>query len=199
MSRRHHRRERLHKLRDAQVERVANSSLTHVVDRNIATIARLRDEAEAAKSKQEHAADAITRFSGSMTFVYIHAAWFTLWIAVNLGLVGLPPFDPYPFGLLTLIVSLEAIFLSTFVLLSQNRQAVLADHRADLDLQINLLAEYEITRILVFVDRIADKLGIDACKDPELAELEKDVEPGQLLHEIDEQEKSGKGKKHAKG
>jgi uncharacterized membrane protein len=198
MSRRRHRRhERLHRLRDAQVKRVSNPSLTHVVDRNIATISRLRDEAEAAKSKQEHAADAITRFSGSMTFVYIHAAWFAAWIVINLGLIGLPPFDPYPFGLLTLIVSLEAIFLSTFVLLSQNRQAIVADQRADLDLQINLLAEYEITRILVFVDRIAEKLGIDACKDPELAELEKDVEPGQLLHEIDEQEKKD-GKKRAK-
>ena len=195
--RRHRRHERLHQLRNAQVERVSNPSLTHVVDRNIATINRLRDEAEAAKSKQEHAADAITRFSGSMTFVYIHAAWFTAWIVINLGLIGLPPFDPYPFGLLTLIVSLEAIFLSTFVLLSQNRQAIVADQRADLDLQINLLAEYEITRILVFVDRIAEKLGIDACKDPELAELEKDVEPGQLLHEIDEQEKKD-GKKRAK-
>lgn len=167
------------------MERVPSPSLTKVVDRNIATIARLREDAENAKSLQERGADAITRFSGSMTFVYIHAAWFATWIIINLGLVGLPPFDPYPFGLLTLIVSLEAIFLSTFVLLSQNRQAMLADHRADLDLQINLLAEYEITRILALVDRIADKLGIDTCKDPELKELEKDVEPGQLLHEID--------------
>jgi len=134
MSRRRHRRhERLHKLRDAQVERVSNPSLTHVVDRNIATINRLRDEAEATKSKQEHAADAITRFSGSMTFVYIHAAWFTLWVLINLGLVGLPPFDPYPFGLLTLIVSLEAIFLSTFVMIGQNRQTAFQRAKADHD------------------------------------------------------------------
>jgi len=195
MSRRRRRHERLNQLRDAQLERVPAPSLTKVVDRNIATIARLRDEAEDAKSRQEKVADAITRFSGSMKFVYIHAAWFALWIVVNLGLVGLPTFDPYPFGLLTLIVSLEAIFLSTFVLLSQNRQAALADHRADLDLQINLLAEYEITRILALVDRIADKLGIDACKDPELRELEKDVEPGQLLHEIDSHEGKNGGKK----
>lgn len=192
--RRRHHHDRLHKLRDAQLERVPSHSLTKVVDRNIATIARLREEAEQQKSLQERAADAITRFSGSMTFVYIHATWFVAWIVVNLGLVGLPTFDPYPFGLLTLIVSLEAIFLSTFVLLSQNRQAALADHRADLDLQINLLAEYEVTRILSLVDRIAEKLGIDACKDPELRELEKDVEPDQLLHEIDCHE----GKKAAK-
>lgn len=196
--RRHRHHERLHKLRDAQLARVPSRSLTKVVDRNIATIARLRDEAEQQKSMQERGADVITRFSGSMTFVYIHAAWFTAWIVVNLGLVGLPPFDPYPFGLLTLIVSLEAIFLSTFVLLSQNRQAALADHRADLDLQINLLAEYEITRILSLVDRIADKLGIDACKDPELRELEKDVEPDQLLHEIDSQEAKNRGKNRKK-
>jgi len=192
MSRRRRHHERLHKLRDAQIARVPNPALKRVVDRNIATIARLRDEAEATKSLQERGADRITRFSGSMTFVYIHAAWFAAWIIINLGLVGVPPFDPYPFGLLTLIVSLEAIFLSTFVLLSQNRQAALADHRADLDLQINLLAEYEITRTLSIVDRIAEKLGIDACKDPELAELEKTVEPDQLLHEIDSQEKKNK-------
>jgi len=192
MSRRRRHHERLHKLRDAQIARVPNPSLKRVVDRNIATIARLRDEAEATKSLQERGADRITRFSGSMTFVYIHAAWFAAWIIINLGLIGVPPFDPYPFGLLTLIVSLEAIFLSTFVLLSQNRQAVIADHRADLDLQINLLAEYEITRTLSIVDRIAETLGIDACKDPELAELEKTVEPDQLLHEIDSQEKNNK-------
>lgn len=192
MSRRRRHHERLHKLRDAQIARVPNPSLKRVVDRNIATIARLRDEAEATKSLQERGADRITRFSGSMTFVYIHAAWFVAWIIINLGLIGVPPFDPYPFGLLTLIVSLEAIFLSTFVLLSQNRQAVIADHRADLDLQINLLAEYEITRTLSIVDRIAEKLDIDACKDPELAELEKTVEPDQLLHEIDSQEKNNK-------
>lgn len=184
MSRRRRRQERLHRLRDAQLERVPSRSLTKVVDRNIATIARQREDAENAKSLQEHVADAITRFSGSMTFVYIHAAWFTAWIFVNLGWMGLPKFDPYPFGLLTLIVSLEAIFLSTFVLLSQNRQAAVADQRADLDLQINLLAEYEVTRILTLVDRIADKLGIDDCKDPELRELEKDVEPDELLREI---------------
>lgn len=184
MSRRRRRQERLHRLRDAQLKRVPSRSLTKVVDRNIATIARQREDAENAKSLQEHAADAITRFSGSMTFVYIHAAWFTAWVFVNLGWMGLPKFDPYPFGLLTLIVSLEAIFLSTFVLLSQNRQAAVADQRADLDLQINLLAEYEVTRILTLVDRIADKLGIDDCKDPELRELEKDVEPDELLREI---------------
>ena len=147
------------------------------------------------KSLQERGADAITRFSGSMTFVYIHAAWFAVWIVVNLGFAGLPPFDPYPFGLLTLIVSLEAIFLSTFVLLSQNRQAVLADHRADLDLQINLLAEYEVTRILLLVDAIAEKLEIDACRDPELAELEKDVEPDELMHQLDQGEKNSADKK----
>ncbi|MCE9607420.1 MAG: DUF1003 domain-containing protein [Planctomycetia bacterium] len=182
--RRKHHTERLHRLREEQLARVPNPALTKVVDRNIATISRLREEAEGRKSLQERGADWITRFSGSMTFVYLHAAWFAVWIVVNLGLAGLPTFDPYPFGLLTLIVSLEAIFLSTFVLLSQNRQAALADHRADLDLQINLLAEYEITRILSLVDAIADKLEIDACHDPELAELEKDVEPDELLRKI---------------
>ena len=88
--------------------------------------------------------------------VYLHAVWFIVWITINLRWIpGVKPFDPFPFGLLTMIVSLEAIFLSTFVLVSQNRMTVLADKRADLDLQINLLSEYEVTRILTLVDATA--------------------------------------------
>jgi uncharacterized membrane protein len=176
------------RMREEQVERCGHRGLTKVIERNIATIAKNKEQAEKARGMQQRAADAMTAFSGSMAFVYLHAVWFGLWMAVNLGVFGLQPFDPFPFGLLTLIVSLEAIFLSTFVLISQNRQAAVADRRADLDLQINLLAEYEVTRLLMLVDAIADHLEVDRSKIPELAELEEDVELSEVMDDIDEDE-----------
>ena len=177
----HHRKK---ELREEQLARCQHPGLAHVIDQNITTIARMREDADQSRSRQDRLADYITRFSGSLLFFYLHALWFGVWIAVNLGWFGLTPFDPFPFGLLTMIVSLEAIFLSTFVLISQNRQAVVADQRADLDLQINLLAEYEITRLLVLVDSIAKKLDVQQCEDPELAELEQKVEPDVLVQKL---------------
>jgi uncharacterized membrane protein len=113
------------------------------------------------RAVQARLADAITSFSGSMLFVYLHIGWFGVWLLVNTGRIGIPPFDPFPYGLLTMIVSLEAIFLSTFVLISQNRFSDESDRRAELDLQIGLLAEHELTRVLQMLDAIQDKLGIE--------------------------------------
>jgi uncharacterized membrane protein len=94
------------------------------------------------RSTQDRVADAITAFAGTMLFVYIHALWFAVWIALNEGLLGRAGiFDPYPYGLLTMIVSLEAIFLSTFVMVSQNRQAMREKVRADLDFETNIRSE----------------------------------------------------------
>lgn len=104
---------------------------------------------------QDRASDAITRFAGSMNFVYMHSAWFGLWIVINVGLFGAAlVFDEFPFGLLTLIVSLEAIFLSTFVMLSQNRQSQRADVRSELDFENNVRAE-------IWAVHVGHKLGID--------------------------------------
>jgi uncharacterized membrane protein len=171
----------------------APSTLGKVLEDNIRLISKHREESERQKSFQDHLADLITRWSGSMLFVYGHVLWFGLWIVVNLFSVR--PFDPFPFGLLTTIVSLEAIFLSTFVLVSQNRQAALADRRAELDLQINLLAEYEMTRVLTLVDRLAKKFDIDDCNDDELAELEQDVKPDRLLKDLEDREKNSNSDK----
>jgi uncharacterized membrane protein len=172
-------------MKERQLSRCQNPGLAEVVERNIDAIEQHRQDAEAAKSLQDHIADAITWFSGSLPFVYFHVALFALWIGFNLEIGGLPAFDPYPFGMLTTIVSLEAIFLSTFVLVSQNRQAAIADRRTELDLQINLLTEYELTRVLTLVDGIAKKLEIKACDESELKELEDDVAPEALLEEIE--------------
>jgi uncharacterized membrane protein len=104
---------------------------------------------------QDRASDAITSFAGSMQFVYLHSVWFVIWILLNVGLIGSAAvFDGFPFGLLTLIVSLEAIFLSTFVMISQNREAARADIRSELDFETNVRAE-------IWTRAIADKLGVD--------------------------------------
>jgi uncharacterized membrane protein len=159
--------------------------LARVIEKNIHTIVHSRQLAANQRNGEERIADAITDFSGRMFFVYFHILWFTIWILINLGYFGIKPFDPYPFGLLTMIVSLEAIFLSTFVLISQNRLSAEADRRADLDLQIGLLAEHELTRVLKMLDEIQDKMGIENYSDRELQDLEKNVHPEDVLEEID--------------
>jgi uncharacterized membrane protein len=165
-----------------------SESISKVVDRNIRVIDDYRAEIEKERTLTDRLADWITHWAGSMLFVYVHVAWFAVWVLTNLDIFGWRPFDPFPFGLLTTIVSLEAIFLSTFVLVSQNRQAQLADRRSELDLQVNLLAEYEMTRVLTLVDAIARKLDIAECDDEELMELKEDVKPEELLQELDDRD-----------
>jgi uncharacterized membrane protein len=183
------------RMKEAQLRRCRNPALADVIERNICTLLEIRQEFEASKGRQDRIADAITRFSGSMLFAYLHVVWFGLWIVINLGWLGLKPFDPFPFGLLTMVVSLEAIFLSTFVLISQNRMGVVADKRADLDVQIDLLAEHEITRILSLVDAMAKRMGIEDGQDAEIKDLERDVKPEEVIREMEEraQERAGSG------
>lgn len=111
---------------------------------------------------EDKIADKITQFVGSMKFVYVHSSWFALWIIINLGIFGIGlTFDTYPFGLLTLIVSLEAIFLSTFVMISQNRQAKASEIRSQLDYETDVKAEKEIEIIMETLRRIAKKTGVE--------------------------------------
>jgi uncharacterized membrane protein len=163
--------------------------LSHAMMHNIRTIINIRQNAIRERGLQGWIADAITGFAGRMVFVYIHIAWFGAWILLNSGRFGIPPFDPFPHGLLTMIVSLEAIFLSTFVLISQKRMSEDDQRRADLDLQMNLLGEHELTRVLMMLDRIEDKLGIENDSDSELAELEKEIKPEDVLAEIERLQK----------
>ncbi len=114
-----------------------------------------RDIATATAS--DRGADHITLFAGSMLYVWLHVVWFAAWVIINLPFLGIE-FDPFPFGFLTMIVSLEAIFLSTFVLISQNRQARVAERRSKVDLQVNAIAEREITKILEMVRDIKEHL-----------------------------------------
>jgi uncharacterized membrane protein len=161
-----------------------NPALSKVIERNIRTIIHLRTKAAHERGLQSRIADAITSFSGRMIFAYVHILWFALWILLNTGRFGVRVFDPFPYGLLTMVVSLEAIFLSTFVLISQNRLADETERRADLDLHIGLLTEHELTRVLQMLDAIQDKLGIVDHANSELADLEMETKPEDVLAEI---------------
>jgi uncharacterized membrane protein len=162
--------------------------LSSVLNRNIQSIQDRRHKEEKRASTQERIADAITRFTGSMAFVYIHLVGFGLWTACNVGWIAtIKPWDP-TFVILATEASVEAIFLSTFVLISQNRATATADKRADLDLQINLLAEHEITRLLNMTALIAEKLGIGLSEHAaELEELQRDVAPEAVLDKIEDE------------
>jgi uncharacterized membrane protein len=153
---------------------------------NLSTVAKLEAEHLLARSLGERLGDTIGRLAGSGWFALGHVAWFGGWLAVNTAAVpGVPAFDPYPFPLLTLAVSLEAIFLSIFVLVSQNRMTRQADRRAHLDLQVNLLAEQEATATLRALHRISEHLGIPALPSAEEAKLEARTDIERIATEID--------------
>lgn len=158
-----------------------------VLRRNIAALRRMREEFEHRKTLQDRGADAITRFTGSTRFVVLHAVLFAGWFLVNTRTIPLVrPFDPYPFVMLAMIASVEAIFLSTFVLISQNRMTGLTERREELHVQMNLLAEHEVTRVLKLVDAIAHHLGIECIEDEEeLEQLKRDIPPEAVLSEIE--------------
>jgi uncharacterized membrane protein len=162
--------------------------MAEVMRRNLNILLERRKADEKARSTQLRVADAITRFTGSMMFVYIHLVLFATWIISNLPSLPLPKFDP-SYVVLAMFASVEAIFLSTFVLISQNRMAEHSDKRADLDLQVSLLAEHEVTRLVTLVKQIATKLEVAEASNPELDELEQDVRPEQVLDAVEESQR----------
>lgn len=160
----------------------------HVAE-SIDEIVRLENRDRAHMGFSDKIASKITAFSGSMLYVWLHVVWFTIWIIANISLLVFKPFDPYPFGLLTMIVSLEAIFLSTFVLITQNRQAIAADRRSKVDLQVNMIAEREVTKLIEMVRHLHEHLGVDIPDhDQELAEMEKPTHVTKIADAIDEAE-----------
>ena len=157
---------------------------------NVEQIVRLENRDRVQMGISDHFADLMTRFSGSMMYVWLHVLWFAVWIVLNLGLFGLTAFDAFPFGFLTMIVSLEAIFLSTFVLISQNRQAIQADRRAKVDLQINMIAEQEITKVMGLVGEIHEHLGLRGSHDHELVRMQKPTHVEALADAVEAAESS---------
>jgi uncharacterized membrane protein len=154
--------------------------------RNVETVARLEQAAQTARTLKDRVIGALTSFVGSLPFLYVHLFWFALWVAWNGRAGPRRPFDPFPFPLLTMVLAMETILLSTLVLISQNRQQRLADRRAHLDLQINLLAEQEITKVLEMLEEVQKRLGL-ADHDPEVAALKQAVKPEELMEQIEQQ------------
>lgn len=167
------------------------SAMAGIVERNIQALLSKREQESKNCGFQDRAAGAIGRFAGSMPFVYLHLLIFGLWVAVNLGWTPVPPFDE-TFVVLAMFASVEAIFLSTFVLITQNRMQAEADRRADLDLQVSLLAEHEVTKLVSLVSQIAERMGIEEANDPKLSELKRNVIPEQVLDKIEQTEEEFK-------
>jgi uncharacterized membrane protein len=159
--------------------------IDEVTQRNVKMIEQLREADNANRSPADRIADFIARFCGSMTFVWVHVIWFGGWLLIN-GLDGTEHFDPYPFTFLTFVVSLEAIFLSTFILISQNHETRLSEKRNQLDLQVNLLSEQENTKMLRMLERIAEKVGARIEDDPSLEVLDQATHPERLVRQIEE-------------
>lgn len=160
--------------------------LSPTLERNIQALVERRRRERRAATSEEKLADVITAFTGSLPFVYLHVAIFGFWIVANLHwLPGIPAWDD-SFVVLAMIASVEAIFLSTFVLISQNRMAAEADKRADLDLQISLLAEHELTKVARLLTQIAERLDVEPDAMPELQEAARDIAPERVLDKIEE-------------
>ena len=161
--------------------------LNSALRRNIEALRQRQQAVEASATFEERLASAITRFSGSMRFVYVHLVIYGTWIVLNLGWVpGSQPWDP-TFVVLAMIASVEAIFLSTFILITQNRMSAAADRRAELDLQVSLLAEAEITKLVELVSEMADRMGVAGARHAELDEMKQRVVPEAVLAAIEEQ------------
>lgn len=129
----------------------------------------MKAKADAQRSRAEKAADILTGIFGSMPFLLANILWFAVWIVINVGIIpGIEPFDPFPFSLLTMIVSLEAIGLAIIVLISQNRAEKIADLRQEVDLQLDMITEQELTKLLHMMRLMLEKQGIDVSQDEEL-------------------------------
>ena len=169
-------------------------SISRTVEENVRAIQAWEQSALHGRSRSERLSEWITSTAGRGPVLLAHLVWFGLWTAANLGAVpGIQPFDPFPFPLLTTMVSLEAIFLALFVLSSQNRLATQADKRAHLDLQIDLLAEREMTAVLQVVQDIATKLGVQHTGgSPRIQELSKETDVHELTTKLDDEIPAGR-------
>jgi uncharacterized membrane protein len=155
---------------------------------NIAAIAKLEQDALAGRTFSERAGDQVTKFAGSVTFLFLHLLFILTWVAINIGFVpGIKPFDPFPFGILSIAVSSEAVFLTIFVLISQNRLSRQEEKRAHLDLQVSMLAEQELTTLLQMQQKICQHLGVNVSEEKkEVIDFAKATDVHELARELDQ-------------
>ena len=159
-------------------------TVEELTEQNIEKVAKLEQSARAQRTSADRISELIANFCGSMTFVWVHVIWFGGWMLANL-LPGVRHVDPFPFTFLTLIVSLEAIFLSTFILISQNLETRISERRSHLDLQLNMLSEQENTKMITILRAIAEKVGADLSHDPHLEALSEETLPEKLAEQIE--------------
>jgi uncharacterized membrane protein len=175
-------------VRPERAKQPQTSEDSRAVNENVRAIKRWEQDALHSRSKAERLSDWITGLAGSGPVQLAHVAWFAAWISTNTRAIpGIQPFDPFPFPLLTTIVSLEAIFLALFVLASQNRLSHQSDKRAHLDLQVNLLAEREMTAVLQLLQDIANHLAVKVTLTPDqLRDLTKKTDIHNLTDKVDD-------------
>jgi uncharacterized membrane protein len=164
---------------------ISVQATTEAARKNIETIVKLEEESMRRRRLAERISDAITRFMGTITFFVLHLLLFTVWCLINLGYTPIRPFDPFPFGILTLFVSAEGVLLAIFILISQNRMSRQANQRAHLNLQISLLAEQETTKLLQKIQSIQDFFGIEQTShDYEARQLSEETHVETLVSEL---------------
>lgn len=154
-------------------------------DANISAITAMEEKAKACRTVGERMGDEIARQAGRLWFVIVHGVWFGVWVILNAGWIpAIRAFDPFPYQFLTFVVSIESIFLSLFILMSQNRSNKQADSRSHLDLQVNLLAEQESTKTLQMLQQLCEYHGLSMAADPEVERLKATTEPEALLDQL---------------
>jgi uncharacterized membrane protein len=168
-------------------DRAASTASIEAVEENVEAIKSWDRALLLKRSKIERLSDDITLAAAAGPSIVLHAIWFAVWIAINTGFVpAIKPFDPFPYPLLTMMVSLEAIFLALFVLASQNRLAKQSDLRANLDLQIDLLVEREMTAVLQLLNDIAKHLDVDTdVTTDKISDLIKKTDVKKLADKVD--------------
>lgn len=158
---------------------------SHLLERNVRAVIEHAAEEERSKPTADRVAMAIWRFAGTMNFIYFHVVLYGIWSAIDLGWIpGIPNFDP-TFTIIGSTAAVEAIFLAIFVLMAQLRMADTADKRNQLDVQVSLVAEQEITHILRLVAAMGERMGIEEARDPEIQELLRDLKPRDVLERIE--------------
>ncbi|HSW73544.1 MAG TPA: DUF1003 domain-containing protein [Candidatus Limnocylindria bacterium] len=165
-----------------------HSSHEENIDNRRRAITSYKAKADAKRTATEKFADWMTIKFGTILFLGVNAIWFFAWIVINKGWIpGIKPFDPFPFGLLTMIVSLEAIFLAIIVLISQNREARIGEVREEIELQISTIAEGEVTKIIKLLSIMLEKQGVDIEKDPELQKMLKPINSVEIEHKLEKE------------
>jgi uncharacterized membrane protein len=166
-----------------------DAGISVVVHRNIRAITELRQQTEGRLTASDRVARRVTAIVGTMWCAYAHVFFYGAWIAINCGLSPrIRPFDPFPFMMLTMIAAVESIFLVVFILINQNRMQKLADRRAELDLQVSLLTEHELTQAIHLLIDVARKLGVTPSEKTEMSEITRDIHPKKVVEALERAE-----------